>query len=254
MNRKLIFSALGIIIVLYMSSMGLSRAVESVPELVVEEYLVPPNTFPDIGPRLPTHAPKSIRAKRAPWRIPPWAKSFDSAERDRVVIENSTYTLKMTSTTFKNLVFQRSYTIFNNGKRVCDFVAHENMIVGLSIAAFFTNNTDWILEYVGKNGIGNVLRNGNSLGRKKGYREVFKYRFIQGKPFYFFNKDGHYGFSYNDQELPYRYDEIVHYQCCEGGLYSPRVNDYMAYFYGKRGASWYYVEAGIYTAITNSKQ
>ncbi len=45
---------------------------------------------------------------------------------------------------------------------------------------------------------------------------------------------------------PYRYDDIVHYLCCEPGMFNAAGNDTMVWFYALRDGVWHYVEAGVY--------
>jgi len=75
---------------------------------------------------------------------------------------------------------------------------------------------------------------------------------LHGEPFYFFapaasSPGGRIAMSYAGQEVvPYVYDEVVHYQCCEPSMFNLSGNETMVWFYGLRDGMWYYVEAGVY--------
>jgi|AMZC01.1.fsa_nt_AMZC01000742.1_16 hypothetical protein len=100
----------------------------------------------------------------------------------------------------------------------------------------------WVLEVAG-----DVLIDGQSLRQQLGYEEIFEWRLIDGLPFFFFKRDGRYGLHYGGQIVePYRYDDIVHYLCCEPGMFNAAGNDTMVWFYALRDGVWHYVEAGVY--------
>ena len=99
---------------------------------------------------------------------------------------------------------------------------------------------DWVLEVDGTLVVG-----GEIMNLAWGYGEIFEYRLLDGKPFFFFEQDGQVGISHDGQELPVRYDEIIHAECC-GGMNNPRFSENMAWFYARREGMWYYVEIGEY--------
>ena len=100
----------------------------------------------------------------------------------------------------------------------------------------------WVLEVLP----GKVLVEGESLNERLGYAEIFEWRLLAGRPFFFFSSQDGVGLSYDGQVLPYRYDEVPHYLCCEPALANPGHNESMVWFHGLRDGVWYYVEAGIY--------
>jgi hypothetical protein len=77
-------------------------------------------------------------------------------------------------------------------------------------------NTDWILECEE-----NVFVNGINIGEEKGYVKIFDYSYMNDKPFYFYEKDSLISISYNDKTLPYKYKNVLHYECCEPGMLNP---------------------------------
>ncbi len=99
----------------------------------------------------------------------------------------------------------------------------------------------WVLEVDGQ-----VLVDGKSLNEELGYDEIFRWQLLGGRPFYFFEKDNHVGVSYGGQVLPYQYDEVVHYRCCEPAAFNVAGNETMVWFHALRDGMWYYVEMGVY--------
>jgi hypothetical protein len=99
---------------------------------------------------------------------------------------------------------------------------------------------DWLLELDGT-----LIVAGEIMNLTWGYGEVYDYHLLDGKPFFFFEKGGQVGISYDGQELPVRYDEVIHGECC-GGMNNPRSSEHMSWFYALRDGTWYYVEIGNY--------
>jgi len=99
----------------------------------------------------------------------------------------------------------------------------------------------WVLEVDGQ-----VLVDGKSLNEELGYDEIFGWQLLGGQPFYFFRMDSRVGISYGGQVLPYQYDEVIHYRCCEPAAFNVAANESMVWFHALRDRIWYYVEMGIY--------
>jgi hypothetical protein len=100
----------------------------------------------------------------------------------------------------------------------------------------------WVLEVLP----GEVIVAGDSLNERLGYAEIFEWRLLAGRPFFFFSSEDGVGLSYDGQVLPYRYDEVPHYLCCEPALANPGYNEMMVWFHGLRDGVWHYVELGVY--------
>ncbi len=94
---------------------------------------------------------------------------------------------------------------------------------------------------------GLIIQNGEVLNERYGYEEAFGFQWLNGKPFYFFQKSGWIGIRYHDQEIPLRYDEIPHYRCCSAAELNPLHAAQMVAFFARRSEQWYYVEAGLFT-------
>jgi hypothetical protein len=91
---------------------------------------------------------------------------------------------------------------------------------------------------------GRVILNGEDLCKKYGYSRMWRYRFLKGKPFFFFTPKGDekIRLSYNGKELPHLWYDFVG----DNGGWKVFGNGVMVWFGAVRGDQWYYVEAGMY--------
>ena len=99
----------------------------------------------------------------------------------------------------------------------------------------------WVLEVDEE-----VLVDGRSLGEEMGYDEVFGWQLLKGEPFHFFRKGKEIGVSCAGQELPNRYEEVIHYMCCEPAHFNAAGNDIMVWFHALKDGTWHYVEMGVF--------
>ncbi len=93
--------------------------------------------------------------------------------------------------------------------------------------------------------VNRVIVDGQDLNSVYGYQQSFQFAVLAGHPFYFYQKDGKIGISFDKAELPREYDEIPHYRCCSPALLNPGSSMNMIWFFAKRGPNWYYVEAYV---------
>jgi hypothetical protein len=93
---------------------------------------------------------------------------------------------------------------------------------------------------------GDIFKDGISLNETHDYSESFGFQLLGGKPFYFFERFGRVGVSYNGQDIPLGYDHVLHYGCCSAGEINPRMFENMVGFFAVRGDKWYYVEIGAF--------
>jgi hypothetical protein len=100
-------------------------------------------------------------------------------------------------------------------------------------------NGQWVLETNES-----VIIDGKDLRETKGYSEVFGWQTLDGRPFYFFIKDGKVGLSYNGQDLPVQYEQVIHGVCCDLTVFNPAGNERMVWFYAVKDGVWHYVELG----------
>ncbi len=87
-----------------------------------------------------------------------------------------------------------------------------------------------------------VILDGQDINSVKGYEQSFQFAVLEGHPFYFFQKSGKIGISFDGKEMAQNYDEIPHYQCCTPALLNPGKSMNAAWFFARRGNDWYYVE------------
>lgn len=116
-------------------------------------------------------------------------------------------------------------------------------ILEIASATAIVNGKDNARSY---NIIGQIVKDGELLNDKYGYQEAFGSQLLNGKPFYFFKKDGKFGISYAGQTSELGYDEIPHYGCCSAAEINPKPTKDMVTFFAKKNGTWYYVEIGVF--------
>jgi hypothetical protein len=90
-----------------------------------------------------------------------------------------------------------------------------------------------------------VILDGKDINSVKGYEQSFEFGVLDGSPFYFYQKGGKIGISFDGQEMAKGYDEVPHYQCCMPSLLNPGRSMNAVWFFARRGSEWYYVEAYV---------
>jgi hypothetical protein len=93
---------------------------------------------------------------------------------------------------------------------------------------------------------GQIVQDGELLNERYDYDEAFGFQLMNGKPFFFFKRDGQIGISYDNQEVPLGYSQIPHYQCCSGAELNPKSAQNMVALFAQRDEKWYYVEIGVF--------
>jgi hypothetical protein len=93
---------------------------------------------------------------------------------------------------------------------------------------------------------GHLVKNGVLLNEQYSFDEVFGFQLMKGNPFYFFEKDGQIGISFDEQETMLGFEEIPHYGCCSAGMLNPKRTQNMVSFFARKDHTWYYVEIGVY--------
>jgi hypothetical protein len=127
-----------------------------------------------------------------------------------------------------------------------------------SLRGLWAYSDHWVLEFavvtltissentVWSDSLGQIARDGELLNEREGYQEAFGFQLMNGKPFYFFKRDGQIGISYDDQEMVLGYSSVPHYACCSAAERNPRKARNMVAFFAQRDERWYYVEIGAY--------
>lgn len=90
---------------------------------------------------------------------------------------------------------------------------------------------------------GHVVVDGDELNTLRGYEESFGFALLGGWPFYFFKKDGRFGFSYDARETLPGYEALYHFGCCDDSFFNPLYSLRGVSFFARRDGKWYHVEA-----------
>ena len=99
------------------------------------------------------------------------------------------------------------------------------------------------------NAVGQIIVDGKILNESLGYEEAFGFQTLNGRPFYFFKRNGKIGASYDGVEIPLAYDQVPHYGCCSMGTLNPRTYQDMVEFLAAKDGNWYYVEIGVFGQV-----
>ena len=118
---------------------------------------------------------------------------------------------------------------------------------------------DWVLEYAkitvavdeaentaASDAKGQLVWNGVSLNEKDSLDEIFGFQTLNGRPFYFFEKDGEIGIVFDGKGTMLGFDRVPHYACCSAAELNPRPSPNMVSFFAQKTDTWYYVEIGVY--------
>ena len=120
----------------------------------------------------------------------------------------------------------------------------EDTAVSSPLKSFWSWQGGWVLEVPYE-----VFIVGENINQQLGFGQIFNWRLLDGEPFFFFvdhQRDGMVGMAYAGQVMNERYDEVIHYRCCEPGAFNVNSNEHMVWFYALRDGIWYYVEAGLF--------
>jgi hypothetical protein len=127
------------------------------------------------------------------------------------------------------------YKIIENDSCIFKFKVQETVKSPIDVFSPL-NEKYWLLLYTD-----NIVINGKYI-KGENYTSVFGYTKINNNEFYFFKRNNKYYIKYDDKELNYEYDDILHYLCCEPGIFNPFIiKDYVG-IYALKNNYWYYVE------------
>lgn len=90
-----------------------------------------------------------------------------------------------------------------------------------------------------------VYYDGDSLNEIFYADEVFNYRFLGGKEFFFVRKGDQLSYVYDGKQVTLPFDAIQHNLCCGYSIYNPRNYQNVITFYATVGEQEYYVILGI---------
>lgn len=158
-----------------------------------------------------------------------------------VEINGLVYTYEVTDYRYlpEKLIFENDILVSCQGE-----IVYENTVQGKSldylIYAFFPWENQWIMEYWN-----HVVIDGIELNDILNYDKIFFYRIVDGRIFYFYERDGTVYLNFDGITQLNQYDYIVHYFCCEPYVLNPEHHEYYVSFFAIRDGYWYYVEAGV---------
>ncbi len=128
-----------------------------------------------------------------------------------------------------------------------------SMVYG-RIEGLYVLNESWILEVVrdeirkADDGseipvlVGELYLDGELLNEKYGYDAAFEFQILAGKPFFFFERDGKFGISYDWHEYELPVESIIHYTCCSGAANNPLHFENLVAFVTSQGQKLSYYE------------
>lgn len=117
----------------------------------------------------------------------------------------------------------------------------------LPLQGLWTYGGHWALEILladQDTWAGEIFIDGDLVNELKGYEEAFGLQLLAGKPFFFFRRNGHVGYSYDGQEVEFEYSEVPHYRCCGESSLNPVHADNMVAFFAEQEGKWFYIELG----------
>ena len=113
------------------------------------------------------------------------------------------------------------------------------------LQGFWTYDNHWVLEtnlfLEDKPFNGQIFVDGTSLNQQNGYEESFNFQTINGRPFYFFRRNGKVNAWFDGQEIQLGYEDVPHYLCCSDSGLNPRARQGMVSFFGTTASQWYFV-------------
>jgi hypothetical protein len=95
--------------------------------------------------------------------------------------------------------------------------------------------------------IENIIFDGVSLNERFKYTRSFSLFMIEGKPFYFYERNGAFGFAYDFVEYPLDYSSIWYACCCGAAWDNPMVFESGVFFHAKYNGKSHYVIMGKIT-------
>lgn len=233
-------------------------------ELSIEEHLLQSAPDPDPFSFAPMQGTQEeILAKHKPERenIYPDNSFFDNYQygmsvqmgSEKIVALESFTNIASSMGTFQKVTVQVS----RNEQIIYSIPAGDGSPI-TTIRGLWAYSNHWVLEIayitekysleneISTESYGMIVQDGELLNNRYHYEEAFGFQLMNGKPFFFYKRDGQIEISYDNQEIQSRYDQIPRYQCCSGSQLNPKSAKNMVAFFAQRGGKWYYVEIGVY--------
>lgn len=117
------------------------------------------------------------------------------------------------------------------------------------LQGLWTYGRHWALELLystPETWAGQIFIDGALINQEKGYKDAFGFQLLSGRPFFFYQRNGSIGISYDGQEADLGYTNVLHYLCCSESILNPIPAESMVAFFAQRDETWYYVELGVF--------
>lgn len=161
-----------------------------------------------------------------------WESGFNSAwvGTNQIRYEYSSDHLFPVGAASQTIVYQNDEAIYN-------LIIPQPGPAGNPVQPLWAWHGHWILEVENV-----VVQDGVLQNPLLGFDEMFAWHLVNEKPFFFFSTNGVYGISYDGQNLPQRYEDIIHGPlCCDPAAYSLESSSAGARFYALKNKTWYLV-------------
>ncbi len=227
--------------------------------LRIEEYALEsaPSSEPLTFTPLQGARPEIFFLPSTPLKTYP-GQSFDASGHltSSVVVGNDTITVTQVEGDGTALGHGAAMQVARNGQVIETLQAGDSSPIG-TLRGLWTYAGHWVLEiaYVtnhtgADNSIlseaaGRIFLDGTLLNERQNYQEAFGFQTMNGRPFYFFKRDGRIHVAYDGQEVLLGYAQIPHYGCCSAAALNPRGYEDGVTFFAQRDGRWYYVGIGI---------
>lgn len=113
------------------------------------------------------------------------------------------------------------------------------------LRGLWTYDNHWVLEtnlfLDDKPYNGQIFVDGEALNEQNGYEESFNFQTINGRPFYFFRRDGKVDAWFDGKEISLGYDDVPHYLCCGDSGLNPQARQDAVLFFGTKDGQWYFI-------------
>lgn len=127
--------------------------------------------------------------------------------------------------------------VFRNNELIFAYTVLPSNPASSPVRGLYVHDNHWYLEVEDI-----LIRNGVVLNEETTASEIFTFHFLNEKPFYFYRQEKNIFLSYNDETLPFRYQQIIHEpMCCSGGMVNMTLANDALGFYALRDGNWYYV-------------
>jgi hypothetical protein len=132
--------------------------------------------------------------------------------------------------------FPYGLQVLKNSAVIFEFTVLPPSPAASPVRGLYTWQDHWLLETADV-----FIRDGEVLNQQLGYSEMFTWRLLNNKPFYFYRQGPRIYLSYNEETLPVSFERVLHEpSCCSGALVNMTLADDGLGFYALKEGFWYY--------------